>query len=122
MESITDYTYRSILNRADSVEARRAAGIEDSITSVTRQRYASLNRNENFLGSLVETQGYLEGNSLYSVPSKTSLNGKDEVDVSNSVVYMSVCMCCMYLLYVCACVLHVCVRLYTCVYVLYAYV
>ena len=76
------YTYRSILNRTDSVEARRAADIEDSISSVTRQRYTSLNRNDNFLGSLVETQGYLDGGSLYSAPSQTSLS-KDEVDVSS---------------------------------------
>ncbi len=76
MDPTSSLTYRSILNRSDSVDAYRAANIEDSISSITRQRYTSLNRNDNFLGSIVETQGYLD-----SAPAQ---NAKDEVNVSTS--------------------------------------
>lgn len=81
MDSITEQTYRSILVGGDSVDARRAAGLEfESITSLTRQRYASLHRDDNLLGSLVEAQDYIEGDSLYL---QNAPNGnKDEVDVS----------------------------------------
>lgn len=75
MNSITEQTYRSILARQESIETRRTAGLEESITSLTRQRYTSLHRDDNILGSLVETHAYL-------AHSDASLNGKDEVDVS----------------------------------------
>ena len=64
-------TYRAML-RMDSIEARRAAGLEESITSMSRQRYtSSLHRDDNILGSLV-THGYVDAEDP----------PKDEVDVS----------------------------------------
>lgn len=68
-------TYRGILARMDSIEAHRAAGLEESITSLSRQRYISnsLHRDDNILGSLV-AHGYVDKDD--------TAKGKDEVDVS----------------------------------------
>lgn len=79
MDSNTEPSYRSMLNRVESIDARRAAGLEESITSLNRQRYTSLRRDD-MLGSLVETQGYIDAGSLYSVPSQSSLTVNEEVD------------------------------------------
>ena len=72
--SIKDLTYRRILSREDSIDHRRATGVEESITSLTRQRFTSMRNEDNFMTSLVEPQSYVDGASLYSVPSNTSLN------------------------------------------------
>lgn len=85
LDSINDQQYRGILCRGDSIDPRRAVGLEDSVTAFTRHRYTSYtshSRDDNMLSSLVVTQGYLEGGSLYSVPSQNSLDAKDKVDVS----------------------------------------
>lgn len=83
MDSINDQTYRGILQRGDSYDARRAVGLEDSITAFSRHRYTSHSKDDNVLSSLVATHGYIEGGgSLYSAPSQNSLNAnKEEVDV-----------------------------------------
>ncbi len=80
--SVTDLAYRRILNRGDSIVARRATGLEESITSVGRQRYTSLNRGNNLLGSVVEGQSHIvDDASLYS-SSNTLHAAKEETDVS----------------------------------------
>ena len=72
-------TYRSILlHRGESIDP-----LEESITSFGRRRYTSNSKDDVLLSSI--TPAYLGGEaSLFSAPSQESLNGKEEVDVSNS--------------------------------------
>ena len=71
-----EQSYRGILARADSIDARRAAGLEESITSLSRQRYASLRHDDNILGS------YLNGDAIEGVETVT-----EETDVSETTRY-----------------------------------
>ena len=83
MDSINEQTYRGILYRQDSSDARRTAGIlEESITAYSRHRYASNSKDDNLLNSLA-ISGYIEGASVYSLPSENSLDDKKEEDVRN---------------------------------------
>ena len=91
LDSINERTYRGILLRQDSEGGghRMGAGLEESITAFSRHRYTSqLSKEENLLGSLAVTRGFIEGASLHSVPSQTSLNQKEEVCRS-----VRVCVC-----------------------------
>lgn len=68
-----EQSYRNILTRQDSIDARRAAGLEESITSLGRQRYTSLHRDDQILGSLVGNHAYPE--------ESLQITGTEETDV-----------------------------------------
>ena len=69
-----EQSYRGLLTRMDSIDARRAAGLEESISSLSRQRFTSLHRDDQILGSLVEAHAYPE--------ESLQIAGTEETDVS----------------------------------------
>lgn len=90
LASVTERTYQRLLSQEDNLEANRM--MMDSISSLNRQRYTSLHREDNLLGSLMEPQSYLDNLSVHSAHSVTSHDANDPTNVSHHRGNVSVIM------------------------------